>query len=110
MTNPTPPPTTAPTTDMPCCGTCDHALSASAGTPHQAMLLSALHPGQSARICAIRAQGELGRRLRDMGLLPGVSLSVTRRAPLGDPIAVSMDDCVLSLRCAEAAQIVVENA
>ena len=90
--------------------------TASISSPHAApqggegLTITSLAPGQRAHVRAIRAGGELGRRLRDMGLMPGVELAVLRRAPLGDPIAVTLDGYDLSLRCAEAAQVVVEPA
>lgn len=78
------------------------------GTTSGKTTLAQLVLGQTALVRDIRAQGELGRRLRDMGLLAGAVVSVASRAPLGDPIAVDMEGCTLSLRCAEAAQVIVE--
>lgn len=69
--------------------------------------LSALDMGQCAVVSDIRARGELGRRLRDMGLLPGTSLRLTARAPLGDPVVVELQGCTLSLRNTEADQVIV---
>lgn len=70
--------------------------------------LSEMPRGGSAVITDIRAQGMLGRRLRDMGLLPGVAVSLVSRAPLGDPLVVALDGYALSVRCAEAANVIVE--
>lgn len=81
------------------------AQAASAG--HLALL--ELHKGQRGRVHSIHATGELGRRLRDMGLLPGVELTVTGRAPLGCPLSVSLDGYDLSLRCEEARQVWVDR-
>ena len=39
---------------------------------------------QSGEIVSIKAQGELGRRIRDMGLVPGTQVTVMGRAPLFD--------------------------
>lgn len=74
------------------------------------MSLLDLAVGQSALVSAIRAHGELGRRLRDMGLLPGVRLTVNGRAPLGCPMSISLEGYDLSLRCQEAGQVLVEPA
>ncbi len=68
-----------------------------------------LEVGQSATICNIKAETILARRLRDMGLSTGMQLTVTNRAPLGCPIVVSLDGYEISLRCEEAAQILVEK-
>ena len=63
---------------------------------------------QRARIVSVRANGELGRRIRDMGLLPGVEITVIGRAPLKDPVALKIHDFTLSLRNNEADYIIVE--
>lgn len=70
--------------------------------------LKDLPQGSNATIRDIRAQGILGRRLRDMGLLPGVAVSLMSRAPLGDPLVVALDGYTLSVRCTEAACVIVE--
>ena len=59
-------------------------------------------------IRAVTASGELGRRIRDMGLVPGTQLMVVGRAPLTDPVAVRMKGFTLSLRNCEADYITVE--
>lgn len=68
-----------------------------------------LQVGQKARISAISAHGELGRRIRDMGLIPGADVEVTGRAPLQDPVALRLKGFTLSLRNDEAEHITVET-
>ena len=51
---------------------------------------------------------ELGRRIRDMGLVPGTRIKVIGRAPLTDPVEVRMKGFTLSLRNSEADSISVE--
>jgi len=63
---------------------------------------------QRARIVSVKANGELGRRIRDMGLLPGVEIKVIGRAPLRDPVALKIHNFTLSLRNNEADHIMVE--
>ncbi len=63
---------------------------------------------QKLRICSVGAQGELGRRIRDMGLMPGVEVTVVGKAPLRDPVALRLRDFTLTLRNSEADHIVVE--
>ncbi|MDP3426060.1 MAG: FeoA family protein [Humidesulfovibrio sp.] len=65
---------------------------------------------QKLRICSVDAQGELGRRIRDMGLMPGVEVTVVGKAPLRDPVALRLKDFTLALRNSEADFIVVEPA
>lgn len=59
-------------------------------------------------ISTIKADGELGRRIRDMGLVPGTEFSVRGRAPLKDPVALRIMGFTLSLRNNEADHIEVE--
>jgi ferrous iron transport protein A len=65
---------------------------------------------QKLRICSINAKGELGRRIRDMGLIPGVELTVMGEAPLKDPVALRLRDFTMTLRNSEADHISVEPA
>lgn len=50
------------------------------------------------------------RRLLDMGLTPGVEFSVTRYAPMGDPVEIRVRGFSLSLRKSEADAVRVERA
>ncbi len=69
--------------------------------------LRRLQVGQRARINHVEAAGELGRRLRDMGLVPGTEVTVIGRAPLRDPVALRLRDFTLTLRNNEADHITV---
>jgi len=60
-----------------------------------------------ARVVSLKAGGELGRRIRDMGLVPGVEITVIGRAPLRDPVALKIHDFTLTLRNNEADYILV---
>ena len=57
---------------------------------------------QAGTIAAISAQGELGRRIRDMGLVPGTQIVIQGRAPLQDPVALRLMGFTLTLRNSEA--------
>ncbi|MDO4243848.1 MAG: FeoA family protein [Actinomyces sp.] len=72
--------------------------------------LSALRRGARARICSIStARGTgLARRLVDLGLDPGRTIEVIRRAPLGDPTIYRVADYELGLRRQEADLVLVE--
>ena len=52
---------------------------------------------------------ELALRLMEMGCLPGEKIHIERKAPLGDPIAISISGYVLSMRKAEAETILVNE-
>lgn len=69
--------------------------------------LRSLEKGQHATIASITAEGEMGRRIRDMGLVPGVEIQVVGRAPLEDPVAVRLLGFTLTLRNNEADYILV---
>ena len=68
-----------------------------------------LPKGKKAKILSVEAKGEMNRRIRDMGLIPGSSVSVVGRAPLRDPIAVRLSGVTISLRNSEAHYIKVEE-
>lgn len=72
--------------------------------------LADLSIGQSARVTAVEAGGDLGVRLLEMGLIPGTDVSLVGKAPLGDPLVYEFRGYRLSLRRAEAAVVAVERA
>lgn len=63
---------------------------------------------QSGVIKSIKVDGELGRRIRDMGLIPGTLIKIQGRAPLRDPVALRVKGFTLTLRNNEADYIEVE--
>lgn len=63
---------------------------------------------QSGTITAVRVGGELGRRIREMGLVPGTEITVKQRAPLNDPVALRVMGGTLTLRNSEADYIMVK--
>jgi ferrous iron transport protein A len=72
--------------------------------------LRQLQPGQEATVIKLTTGGELGRRLREMGLVPGTTIRVIGRAPLKDPVEIKLRGYNLTLRNNEADQILVEPA
>ena len=73
-----------------------------------AIPLRQLDKNRPATIISVGADGELGRRIRDMGLVPGAEVEVVGRAPLYDPVALRLRGFTLSLRNSEADFITVE--
>ena len=63
---------------------------------------------QKGVIASIAAEGEMGRRIRDLGLVPGAPIRIRGRAPLKDPVALELTGFVLTLRNNEADFIQVE--
>ncbi|AGW13171.1 FeoA family protein [Megalodesulfovibrio gigas] len=74
----------------------------------QIVSLRVLQVDQLATIASVTAKGEMGRRIRDMGLAPGVQVSVSGRAPLYDPVALRVLGATISLRNNEADHILVQ--
>lgn len=67
-----------------------------------------MQDNQEGMITAVKAAGEPGRRIRDMGLVPGTEIKVQGRAPLYDPVALRVKGFTLTLRNKEADYIEVE--
>ena len=63
---------------------------------------------QKGIIRKVSANGEMGRRIREMGLVPETPIQITGRAPLRDPVAIKVRDYTLTLRNDEASHILVE--
>lgn len=59
-------------------------------------------------ITSVKVGGELGRRIREMGLVPGTEITIKQRAPLNDPVALRVMGGTLTLRNNEADFIEVE--
>lgn len=70
--------------------------------------LDKLPLGQEAIIAKVGGEGSiLRRRLLDMGLTPRTRVMVRKRAPLGDPLEISLRGYELTLRAEEAEKITV---
>ena len=74
------------------------------------MTLDHLRVGESARVTAVGGKGALRQHILDMGVIPGSVVTLTKLAPLGDPMELKIHGYALSLRKADAARIEVEPA
>lgn len=63
---------------------------------------------QGANIIDVEGEGPLRRRLLEMGILPNTLIKVIKKAPLGDPLEISIRGYELSLRKEDAKSIKVE--
>jgi ferrous iron transport protein A len=70
--------------------------------------LSDLSVGGRARVLAIRDADEVSVRLLEMGVTPGVEVTVVGFAPLGDPLEIELRGYLLSLRRSEAERVQIE--
>ena len=69
--------------------------------------LALLPVGTEARVVAVNGEGRVTRRLMEMGVIPGVTLLVVKKAPFGDPIEVRVRGYSLAMRRSEANAIEV---
>lgn len=70
--------------------------------------LAQLKPGLGAVVKRINGTGAIKRRLIDMGITPGVTVTVRRTAPIGDPMEITLRGYRLTLRRKEAGLIETE--
>ena len=66
-------------------------------------LLSEFAIGESGTVVKVMGEGAIRRRLFDMGITPGAQIYFRKKAPLGDPIEITLRSYELTLRKAEAA-------
>lgn len=64
--------------------------------------------GESGIVKTVVGEGKIKRRLFDMGITPGAQVYMRKKAPLGDPIEITVRGYELTLRKSEASCISVE--
>ena len=64
--------------------------------------------GETGLIKKVEGEGRLRRRLFDMGVTPGAKVYLRKKAPLGDPLEVTIRGYELTLRKCEACLVVME--
>lgn len=70
--------------------------------------LSEFKIGETGIITLVEGEGRVRRRLFDMGVTPGTSVYLRKKAPLGDPIEITIRGYELTLRKNEADLIILE--
>ena len=75
--------------------------------PNSFIGIQSLKNGESGTVMIVGVEGKLHRRLIEMGLTPGTRVTVTKRAPLGDPIEIRLRGYELTLRADDASKILV---
>lgn len=73
------------------------------------MKLAELSIGDSAKVKDVNGKGALRRRMFDMGITPGTELFLRKKAPLGDPLEITIRGYELTLRAQEAESVEVER-
>lgn len=64
--------------------------------------------GDKGVVLNVIAERKIKRRLFDMGITPGVEIFLRKRAPLGDPIEITLRGYELTLRLSEASCVLME--
>ena len=72
------------------------------------MKLKELKVGESAVITSVGGVGALRQHFLDMGVIPGAETTVTKFAPMGDPMELQIHGYELTLRLADAENIEIE--
>ena len=67
--------------------------------------LSDMPPGSECEVMAVDLEDAAGRRMLDLGFLPGTRVQVLRRAPLGDPSLYALRGFQLCLRKADSCHV-----
>ncbi len=70
--------------------------------------LSELQVGSHGVIKNVLGEGKVRRRMFDMGVTPGAEVYLRKKAPLGDPIEVTIRGYELTLRMIEANLVIME--
>ena len=74
-----------------------------------AKFLSDFAVGESGKILSVSGGGAIRRRLFVMGVTPGADVVLRKKAPLGDPLEITIRGYELTLRKAEAACVEMES-
>jgi ferrous iron transport protein A len=77
--------------------------------PGHANSLAGVPLGATAVVRRVANGRPIARRLMELGLVPGTRVTVTRVAPLGDPLELRVRNYALSIRRSEALGIEVDE-
>ena len=70
--------------------------------------LSEFSIGEKGVVYKVESEGRIRRRLFDMGVTPGAEVCLSKKAPLGDPLEITIRGYELTLRKQEAEWVIVE--
>ena len=70
--------------------------------------LSEFNIGETGQITKVDGEGRIRRRLFDMGITPGAEVYLRKKAPLGDPMEITIRGYELTLRKEEADLVTLE--
>jgi ferrous iron transport protein A len=72
-----------------------------------ATTLNEIPLGTTVRVVAVKGRNAITRRLMEMGVVPGVSITTIKKAPFGDPLEIRVRGYSLALRHNEAIAVEV---
>jgi Fe2+ transport system protein FeoA len=64
--------------------------------------------GDKGFVLNVLGEKKVKRRLFDMGITPGIEIYLRKKAPLGDPIEITLRGYELTLRKDEAKNVIME--
>lgn len=70
--------------------------------------LDLFETGEKGIVKSVVGEGKIKRRLFDMGITPGADVLMRKKAPLGDPIEITIRGYELTLRKTEAVCVNME--
>jgi Fe2+ transport system protein FeoA len=70
--------------------------------------LDQIQKGETGLVRSVEGDGKVRRRLFDMGVTPGARVELRKKAPMGDPIEITIRGYELSLRKSEAKLVNIE--
>ena len=70
--------------------------------------LDKFHIGESGVVIAVSGERKIKRRLYDMGITNGAEIYLRKKAPLGDPLEITLRGYELTLRKSEANLVVLK--
>lgn len=73
------------------------------------MKLNELKIGQSAYITTVGGEGSTRQHFLDMGIIPGVEVTLVKYAPMGDPIQILLSGYELTIRLDDARKIEIRD-
>ena len=69
--------------------------------------LKEINTGQTVKVDRLNGEGALRQHFLDMGIIPGTEVTITKFAPMGDPMELTLHGYELTLRLADAELIEV---
>ena len=72
------------------------------------MKLNEMKIGSSAVITAVGGDGSLRQHFLDMGVIPGATVTLTKYAPMGDPMELRIHGYELTMRIDDAKKVEIK--